>query len=75
MKLIIERIDGVVYAYSETERHHRAASKTRSTPAINPSVLAFECDLSHYGNFHMVFDVKRSPKRKNKNRLPRSVVH
>jgi hypothetical protein len=60
MKLIIENIDGVLYAYTESKSHFQAASKSRSTRQIDPAELDNECNLSAYGkNFHMVFDLKK----------------
>jgi hypothetical protein len=55
MKLIIQNIDGVLYAYTESKSHFKAASKTRGTRQIDPAELDNECNLSAYGdNFHMV---------------------
>jgi hypothetical protein len=65
LKLIIEKIDGRIYAYRESKSHFERASKTRGTVQLDPEKLDHECDLGHYDDFHMVFDVKK-PKKKAK---------
>ena len=64
MKLIVQNIDGAIYAYTEKESHFKAASKTRGTKQLDPALLDNECNLSAYGdNFHFVFDLKKPIKR------------
>lgn len=64
MKLIIQNIDGSIYAYRESERHFHAAEKTRGTRRLKPEELDIECNLGDYPNSHFVIDVKKPKKRK-----------
>lgn len=64
MKLLIEKIDGTVYAYRETEKHHKAVQPKRGTPRLDPTLLSEDCDLSDYSDFHMVFDLKKKASNK-----------
>lgn len=65
MKLILERIGGTFYAYYEDEKHHKKIQRTRGTKQIDPEVtLPNECNLDGLGSFHMVFDVKRKPRKR-----------
>lgn len=60
MKLIIEKLDGVVYAYMEREKLFRKLEPTRDTPLVETSLLNDDCDLDNYSDdFHMVFDIKQ----------------
>lgn len=58
MKLIIEQIDGTVYAYRVSNKQFKKI-KDQLKPSRDPQELDTECDLSGYGNFSMVFDCKR----------------
>lgn len=65
MKLVIQKIGSTIYAYRESERHHKATSNGRGTP-MDPAKLDMQCDLSQYESFHMVFDIKKPKKKKRK---------
>jgi len=62
MKLILENKDGELYAYVETEKHHRKVEcKRNTTRVVNPKfVLDNDCYLfdSLPDNSHMVFNLK-----------------
>lgn len=59
MKLIIEKINGIVYAYRETEKHFKKAEKQRKFRKFSTKDLDKECNLSHYDNdCHFVIDIK-----------------
>ena len=62
MKLIIQRTHGRFYAYRESEKQFKRVEPDRGTERLDTSMLDVECDLSQYGNFHMVFDVKKGSK-------------
>jgi hypothetical protein len=59
MKLIIEKLGGAVYAYTETEKHFKRVEPGRGTERLDPSKLGIECNLHQYDDFHMVFEVKK----------------
>lgn len=60
MKLIIEKIEGQVYAYMEREKHFKNVRCQRGTPLLDASALNDECDLSKYDDdFYMVFNIKK----------------
>lgn len=67
MKLILQKDgDGSVYAYLETEKHHKVTRKQRGKP-LDPNMLRDQCDLGMYfAPFHMVFDIKKPKKKKRK---------
>lgn len=48
MKLIIERLDGVIYAYRETEEHFKVTEPNRSKEGnkIPAEALDYECNLN-----------------------------
>ena len=59
MKLVIEKIDGVVYAMMETNKHHKKISHNPKTK-LSPCVLSHECNLDAMkDNSHIVFDIKK----------------
>jgi hypothetical protein len=58
VKLIVEKWDGAIYVYRETEAHFRKAQKDRRTPRIGPEEFAEECNVGFYDDFHAVFDLK-----------------
>ncbi len=59
-KFILERWEGVLYAYTESEKHFKVAEKTRSTPLLPISVLATNCEIDKIeGDFHIVIPVKK----------------
>ena len=64
MKLVIEKWDGAVYVYRETNKHHRKTEKHRTTPRLEPKLLDADCDITGRGDFHMVFDLKKPKKRR-----------
>jgi hypothetical protein len=66
MKLIIERIDGTVYAYRESNKQFRKMEPQRNAGRLmDPERLDHECCLESYSSdFHMVFDIKKAKKRK-----------
>ena len=64
MKLIIEKINGSIYAYREREKHFRHVEPKRGTPLLDATVLDQECDLGRYDDFHIVIDVKKPKKAK-----------
>lgn len=47
MKLIIERLDGVIYTYRETEEHFNVVQKGREQTGnkIPAEALDYECNL------------------------------
>ena len=59
MKLIIEKINGTVYAYRESKRTFKVNQKQRDTPPLDPKALNHDCDLDNYSDFHMVFNIKK----------------
>jgi len=59
MRLIIEKIDDSVYAYRETEKSFKVNEPQRTSEQLNPISLDWECDLTEYDDFHMVFRVKK----------------
>jgi thiamine monophosphate kinase len=64
VRLIIEKIDGVVYAYRMSESHFNVVVDTSrfASPEVNPELLDWECNLSGYDDFRMVFHVKKGAK-------------
>jgi hypothetical protein len=66
VRLIIEKIEGEVFAYREDEDHFKVVEEQRDTPRVDPEALDFECDLSLYDDFHMVFRVKKGAGNGNK---------
>lgn len=64
MKLVLEKRDGEVYCYRESEKHHRKVERSRliaKLTRIHPVSLDGECNLDHYGdNWYMVFELKES---------------
>lgn len=67
MKLIVERLDGAVYVYRETETHFYKMQDSRTTTRLDPVILDNECDISHIdGDFHMVFDLAKDKKKAKK---------
>jgi len=66
MKLIVQNLDGEIYAYYEDERHHKRIEPKRGGLRLDPNkTLPNECSLAAYPNSYFVFDVKR-PRRKKK---------
>lgn len=59
MKLIIEKMNGSVYAYRENKRQFKVNQPQRDTPPLEPKELDHDCVLDNYGDFHMVFDIKK----------------
>lgn len=47
MKLIIERLDGVIYSYRETEEHFNVVEKNRENTGnkLPAESLDYECNL------------------------------
>jgi hypothetical protein len=71
MKLVIERSDkDRIYAYFESERHHKKVNDARyAKQEVSPAQLDEECDLSvalPAGTFMVIPVSKRKLKRKNK---------
>lgn len=66
MKLIIQKIDGSIFAYTESEKHHKVAEPQRSGRPLSVLKLDQECDLGKYDNFYMVVDIKKPKKGKKK---------
>ncbi len=58
MKLIIQNIDGEIYAATETERVFKRNEKIRGGQQLDPKELAIECDMAKYVNSYFVFDIK-----------------
>lgn len=57
MKTVVEKINGNVYVYVNTERHFRKIERTLSGERFTYKDLAEECDLSTYpDNCHFVID-------------------
>ena len=63
MKLIIEMIDGVIYAYMESKKHFKRVESTRGN-RVDPLDLNYNCVLeSHLENRdYMVFNIKKPKK-------------
>lgn len=59
MKFIVQKLDGVIYAYTESEAHFKHAQPDRTSPRLDISELANDCDLSARDDFHIVVDIKR----------------
>lgn len=59
MKLIIEKIGEGIFAYHENEKGFKRNKKQRTTTRLKAKELDDECDLGMYGDFHMVFDIKK----------------
>ena len=69
MKLIIEN-NGGIFAYFESERHHKKVEgKTRRGVKVNPLLLDDNCDLSQFGNSYMVINVKPSARKKRREKV------
>ena len=66
MKLIVQNLDGQLFAYMETEKHFRKVEHTRG-PRLDGELLANDCELDSVQprGAHMVFDIQRKT-RKNK---------
>lgn len=64
MRLIVEKMDGEVYVYLESERTYEANQPSRESDGsrrLTGRLLLEECDLSAYAdNVHWVFDVNWS---------------
>jgi hypothetical protein len=62
MKLIIERTEHGLYAYRETEKHHKYVEKTKQRETrLRSDILADECHLETIMGIgeYFVFDIKR----------------
>jgi regulator of sigma D len=58
MKLIIEKINDEIYAYTETEKQFKHNECCRATRPEKPSILDIECNLGMIDeNLHIVFDI------------------
>ena len=69
MKLIIEREEGILYAYMETEKHFRVVQQSdparREAMRLPGDMLDANCNLDNYDDdFYMVFDIKKPKKGK-----------
>lgn len=59
MKLIIENVDGVLYAYMETEKHFKKVDKQRGI-RVDKSLLSKDCNLDCLDSGeYIVFDIKK----------------
>lgn len=59
MKLIIEKIDGTIYAYRETETVFLRNQKKRKSPQLTLKDLDKDCSLHHHpDNCHLVVTLK-----------------
>lgn len=58
MKLIIENLDGVLYAYMESEKHFKRVQNQRGVQ-VNPVILKNDCHLDSAleNGEHMVFNI------------------
>lgn len=64
MKLILECFDGSIFAYRESEAVFERNEPSRGTPLRDGSDLDQQCDLGHYDEFHMVFELLGPPEPK-----------
>ncbi len=64
MRLIIQKLDGSVYVYRETEKMFKNNEKQRANPLLDSAVLDDECDLGKYEDFHMVIPIKKAKGKK-----------
>lgn len=59
MRLIVEKMDGDVYVYLESEALYRSNEAERGSRRLPTSILDWECDLSAYADdVHWVFDLE-----------------
>jgi len=64
MKLIIQRIEGDLFAYMETEAHHRSVG--HRGVRLDPNLLRNDCQLENIPEGYMVFDIKPVPRKRKK---------
>jgi transcriptional regulator with XRE-family HTH domain len=57
-RLIIEKDDDGIFAYFQRAANFFKWEKARVTPRLDPALLAENCDLATYPNFHMVFELR-----------------
>lgn len=62
MKLCLEKIGDEIFAYLETDRHHKKVHGDREK--TDPHLLDIDCRLSNHDSFFMAFDVKIPKTRK-----------
>lgn len=63
MRLIIEKIDDVIYVYKETEKHYKSVGRSEKDNA-DPSLLDNNCDLTSYPEgTRFVFRIKKAKKK------------
>ena len=61
MKLIIEKWNGRVYVFPETDEVFLKNQETRGGWAHSADDLAEECDLAKYGDGYWVFEIGGQP--------------
>lgn len=58
MKLVLEMIDGVMYACRESKKHHKTINRSPEN-RIEPEHLDNECNLDSFPDgSYMVFNIK-----------------
>lgn len=57
MRLIIQKIGDKLYAYTETEAHHKKVETGREN-RLDPKILGDDCDLDNMPSGHFVFRLK-----------------
>lgn len=57
MKFIVQNIEGSVYAYFESDKHHESIEPQRGGKRLCHSNLSHECDMAFYPNSYFVIDV------------------
>lgn len=61
--VIVQKLNGRVYTYMETEEHYKNAEQHRVADGgfrLDTSLLGFECDLRAYGdNVYFVFPLRQ----------------
>ncbi len=60
MKLVIEKLHGVIYAYRESETHHKDVLRTQT---LFLEGLDRECNLSVRDDFVLIVDIKEKKKK------------
>ncbi len=58
MKLIIEKLNGQVFIYRESEKHFKKVEPERGSRLAKLSELDKNCNLDSYDNCHFVVEIK-----------------
>lgn len=60
MRIIVEKWDGAIYVYRETEKQFKRNERHRKGPVFTGLDLAEDCNMASYPpNCHLVFKVKK----------------